>query len=130
VTRSLATLPADTEVYASRGKRADPPDIWQDVFAQVLALADPQLALTQWQRWGSFELGDTRSHALHWIQSLVEMGRPDVDTTADTPLYAVFKRADGKKAYLAFNAGRTAITVSFSDGRTLQVAPGALARLN
>jgi hypothetical protein len=40
----------------------------------------------------------------------------------------VFKRADGKRSYLAFNAGKTPLTVRFSDGNSLEVAAGALAR--
>ena len=39
--------------------------------------------------------------------------------TADTTLYSVFKRADGRKTYLAFNAGKAPISVRFSDGKTL-----------
>lgn len=81
-----------------------------------------------WNRWGSFELGDTRSHALHWMLSLAEMGTPDLGVTADTTLYSVFRRPDGRRTYLAYNAGRTPITVRFSDGRELSVAPGSLGR--
>jgi hypothetical protein len=40
----------------------------------------------------------------------------------------VFKRPDGRKTYLAFNAGKAPIQVAFSDGKTLNVAPGKLAR--
>ncbi|MFM2067591.1 MAG: hypothetical protein RLZZ584_2500 [Pseudomonadota bacterium] len=128
VKRSLATLEGETKAYAARGKRADPPDIWQDIFAKYLALADPTTALAQWQRWGSYELGDTRSHALHWMVSLAELGTPDVDITADTALYAVFRRADGSRTRLAYNAGKTPLSVRFSDGVVLEVAPGTLAR--
>ena len=128
VKRSMATLKPDTEIYAARGKVAKPIDIWQDLFAKTLALADPQAGLAQWDRWGSFELGDTRSHTLHWLLSLQAMGTPDFETTANTTLYSVFKRPDGKKTYLAFNASKQPITVRFSDGVVLQVAPGRLAR--
>ena len=73
-------------------------------------------------------MGDTRSHTLHWLLSLQAMGTPDFETTANTTLYSVFKRPDGKKTYLAFNATKQPITVRFSDGVVLQVAPGRLAR--
>jgi len=56
------------------------------------------------------------------------LGTPDVGITADTPLYAVFRRPDGRRTYLAFNAGKTPIEVRFSDGQRLSVAPGKLAR--
>ena len=117
-------------IYADRMKRANPPDIWQDIFAKYVALVDPAQGLAQWNRWGAFELGDTRTHALHWLLSLEAMGPPDLGVTADTPLYSVFRRADGRRTYLAYNAGKSPITVRFSDGKTLDVAPGTLGRAN
>ena len=128
VKRNLAALKPEMDIYASRGKRADPPDIWQDIFAKYMALADPELGLKQWDRWGSFELGDTRSHALHWMLSLVEMGTPDTSVTADATLYAVHRRSDGSKTYMAFNPGTAPLNVRFSDGKSLEVAPGKLVR--
>ncbi len=130
ILRSLGTLKGDTELYLSRGKGYGdvPKDIWQDIFAKYLALADPAAALASWDRYGSVELGDTRSHTLHWMLSLQAMGTPDFSVSADTPLHAVFRRTDGQKTYLAFNASTAPMTVRFSDGKVLQVAPGALGR--
>jgi hypothetical protein len=56
------------------------------------------------------------------------MGAPDTSVTADTTLYQVFKRPDGQRSYLAFNAGKAPISVRFSDGRQLEVPPGRLVR--
>ena len=126
--RNVASLKPEIALWESRGKKINPPDIWQDIFAQYLGLADPTAGLAAWNRWGSFELGDTRSHALHWLLSLQEMGAPDLSVSANTTLYSVFKRPDGRKTYLAFNAGKAPIQVAFSDGKTLDVAPGKLAR--
>ena len=70
----------------------------------------------------------TRAHTLHWMLSLAEMGAPDFSVTANTALYSVFAREGGGKTYLAFNASKAPITVRFSDGKTLTVAPGMLAR--
>lgn len=128
VKRNLATLEADTKIFASRGKRADPPDIWQDLFAKYLALADPGAALTQWNRWGSVELGDTRTHTWHWIASLKEMGTPDLSVSADTTFFSVFRRADGLKTYLTFHPGPQPAMVRFSDGHTMVAAPRTLTR--
>ena len=131
VKRNMAALKLDSEAYTARGQlppNPPPKDIWQDIFAKYLALADPLAALAQWDRYGSVELGDTRTHTLHWMLSLNEMGTPDFSISADTALYQVFKRADGRKTYLAFNATKAPITVRFNDGQTLSVAPGALAR--
>jgi endoglucanase Acf2 len=128
IKRNLATLPADTETFQARGKRADPPDIWQDIFAKYLALSDASAALKSWDRWGAVEFGDTRSHTFHWMVSLEEMGQPDLSVTADTPLYSVFRSANGRLTYLAFNARKQPLTVRFSTGKVLQVAPGKLAK--
>ena len=132
ILRSLATLKDDTAIYLARGKGYSdiPKDIWQDIFAKYQALADPKAALTTWDRWGSFEFGDTRSHALHWMLSLDAMGIPDPEVLADTALYSVFRRPDGAKTYLAYNAGKAPITVKFSDGKSLVVEPGKLGRAN
>lgn len=128
ITRSMATLKGDTDTFESRGKQAVPRDIWQDIFAKYLGLADPVSALKRWDRWGSVEFGDSRSHALHWLMSLNEMGVPDQTITANTPLYSVFKNAQGKLTYLAFNARKTPVIVKFSSGKELQVPPGKLVK--
>jgi endoglucanase Acf2 len=127
VKRNLDALKDEEKVWAGRGKKMDPADIWQDIFAKYLALADPAAALTAWNRWGAVELGDSRTHTLHFLLSLAEMGTPDLAVSADTPLFQVFKK-DGKRSYLAFNAGKAPIAVRFSDGQTLNVPPGQLAR--
>jgi endoglucanase Acf2 len=131
IKRSLGTLQSDMAGYAAHGKKPNnppPSDIWQDVFAKTMALADPAEGLSMWDRWGSFEMGDTRSHALHWMLSLADMGQPDLSVTADTTLFSVFNRADGSRTYLAYNATRSPINVRFSDGKVLSVPPGALAK--
>jgi endoglucanase Acf2 len=127
VRRSVAELPAQTAVYESRLHRADPPDIWQDIFAETLALADPKAGLAQWNRWGAVEAGDTRSHALHMMLSLQHMGTANLSVTADTPLFSVFDKA-GKRTYLAYNAGAAPLAVTFSDGMTMTVPAHALAQ--
>ena len=126
--RSLATLPEDTRIYESRGKRANPTDMWQDLFAKYMGLTDPTAGLKMWDRWGGVELGDTRTHALHFLMSLENMGPPDFSVTADHVLHAVFKRKDGQRTYLAFNAGISPRSVKFSDGQVLEVPAGRLAQ--
>jgi hypothetical protein len=128
IRKNLAAMKDEQKIWADRGKKVDPADIWQDIFAKYLALADPTAALAAWDRWGAVELGDSRTHTLHFLMSLADLGAPDTTITADTTLYQVFKRPDGKRSYLAFNAGKTPLTVRFSDGRQLEVPPGRLAR--
>ena len=131
VKRKFAAMAAESAAYKARGKfpkNPPPDDVWQDIFAKHLALVDPAAALAQWNASGSVEDGDTPAHTLHWMLSLQDMGTPDFSVGADTALYQVFRRADGRRTYLAYNAGKAPITVRFSDGKVLEVAPGSLAR--
>jgi len=131
VKRKLAATATETAAYKARGKfpkNPPPDDVWQDIFAKHLALVDPEAALAQWSPRGSVEDGDTASHTLHWMLSLQSMGVPDYSVGADTALFQVFKRPDGRRTYLAYNASKAPISVRFSDGTVLPVAPGALAR--
>ncbi len=129
IRKTIDALPAAVKLYERNGATdGTPNDIWQDVLASYLALADPDAALSMWRKYGSVEFGDTRTRSLYWILSLKEMGTPDFSVTADTPLYAVFKDKAGAQTYLAYNAGNAAIRVTFSTGKTVDVAPRSLAR--
>jgi endoglucanase Acf2 len=128
IRRNLDSLREEEKLAASRWVRGKPPDIWQDLFAKYRALADPEQALKDWNRWGAIELGETRSATLHWLQSLHELGLPDFSVWADTPLHAVFKRPDGVRTYLAFNASAQPQEVRFSDGVRLTVGPRQLSQ--
>ncbi len=133
VKRNMDALKAEMETYAKYGtkpKYPPPDDVWQDIFAQYMALADPDAGLAMWDRWGAVETGDSRTHTLQWLLSLQAMGTPDFGVTADTPLFSVFRRADGHRTHLAFDAGTAPITVHFSDGKTLQLAPKQLGRID
>ena len=125
----VAALPAAVKAYNARGKDdGTPADIWQDVIASYAALGDPDAGLALWNRRGSVESGETRSHTNFWLLSLKDMGTPDFSVTADTPLYAVFKDTSGARTYLAYNARNSAIRVTFSTGTTVEVPPRSLVR--
>ena len=131
VKRNVDALVPEMETYAKFGKKPPyppPADVWQDVFAKYMAIADPARGLAMWDRWGSTELGNSGTYTLHWLLSLNETGAPDFSVTADTALYSVFRKPDGQKTYLAFNATKAPLQVRFSDGKVLTVAPGTLER--
>ncbi len=129
VRRLVEALPAEVRAYRGRGlDDGTPSDIWQDIIASYAALADAEFGASLWDRRGSVEHGETRTHTLYWLASLKEMGRPDFSVTADTPLYAVFQDAPGARTYLAYNARSTPIRVTFSSGKVLDVPPRSLAR--
>jgi endoglucanase Acf2 len=125
----FASLETEKQRYIQRGGNdGTPPDIWQDVLVSFEALADPELALSHWKPRGSVELGETRSHTMHWLYSLQEMGTPDFSVQANVTFYGVFKNTEGKKTYLAYNPGSSEITVQYTDGTIFKVPAGALVR--
>ncbi len=127
VTNFFLAMDKMSQRYANAGMSdGTPADIWQDVFAEYRALASPAQARAAWNSQGSTEGGDSRTHTYYWIRSLQYMGTPDFDVTADTPLYAVFRKPDGEVTHVAYNAGATPLAVRFSDGTTLSVAAHAL----
>jgi hypothetical protein len=134
VKRSLATLPAETALWNRIAKKPSPPppkDIWQDIFAKYLALADPAEALKTWERWGSVETGASRSDTLNFMLQPGGHGHARLQHHAPTRLCTRFSSVpDGSRTYLAFNARKTPLEVKFSDGKRLSVAPGQLAKVN
>jgi endoglucanase Acf2 len=129
VRRAIDALPGEVKTYQANGATdGTPADVWQDVLASYLALADADAGMAFWKRGGSVEFGETRTRTLYWMLSLKEMGSPDFSVTADTPLYAVFKDKNGARTYLAYNARSSAIHVTFSTGKSVDVPPRSLVR--
>lgn len=60
------------------------------------------------------------------LVSLQQLVQPDFSIHADSLWYALFKRADGKRTYLAWNGDKTVGVMRFSDGSKLQVERGRL----
>ena len=125
VHKNMAALEREIKVYEGRGKRAKPHDIWQDLFAKYVALVDPGKGRARWDEWGSVELGDTRTHAQHWLSFLASAGPVNLSVTANTSFYAVFGQGD-RKTYLVYNPGPKEHSVAFSDGKVITAAPGRL----
>ncbi len=116
-----------SNMYAASGHSdGTSADIWQDVLNEYLALQDPDKAFAQWRDQGSVEGGDSRSHAFYWLKSLQVMGTPDLSVSANVPLYAVFKTAQGHRTYIACNPSDKELAVFFSDGTRLSVTAHSL----
>jgi endoglucanase Acf2 len=126
VKNNLQALAKETKIYESRGKQAKPEDIWQDLFAKYLALVDPVAGLARWDVWGSVELGDTRTHAQHWLSFLQQVGAVDLSVSANTPFHAVFQQAGKGRTYLVYNASAQEQQVRFSDGVVVLASPKGL----
>lgn len=107
-----------------------PADIWQDIFAASVAIADPEVGFQKWKPKGTVELGETRTRTLHWLSLLKEMGRPHLATTADTVMYGVFHHEkNGQTTYLVFNSENNQKTIKFSDGYEMTAPPGQLVKM-
>ena len=106
---------------------------WVDVIYSYRALGDPSAARRTHDAW--FAEGSPRSEGgisgtftKHWITSLSHYGVVDMSVTADTSAYQVFVK-DGKRTYVAWNFGKTAKIVKFSDGTSLRIPPGEVVKL-
>ncbi|MFI7547615.1 glycosyl hydrolase [Actinoplanes sp. NPDC049599] len=101
------------------------PTLWRDMLWQYLALGDPDAALAKFRANSSYtsEEGESKAHTFHWIRNLAALGQVDTGVTANHPLAKVFSK-NGAKTYVASNITNTALTVTYSDGRTLAVPAG------
>jgi endoglucanase Acf2 len=110
-----------------RNSGSTTPRSWADIIWSFQALSNADAALAAFRSTNYVpEEGESKAHTFHWLRNLASLGRVDTSVTANTPLHAVFTK-NGAKTYVATNLGRTDLTVRFSDGRTLVVAPGKTA---
>ncbi len=109
--------------HVERQKGA-PPLLWRDMYWMLLALSQPDKPAAWFEDEHYFEpeFGNSMAYTYHFIHNLRAMGQVDASVTADTPLYAVFKKGS-QRTYVAYNADARPITVRFSDGAKLTV-PG------
>lgn len=102
--------------------------VWNDVWSAYLALADTDKAIEFWQKGGAEE-GESKAHTYQYIYSLKKAGKPDLTVTSNTTLSTCFVDAAGEKTYVAYNAGDTEKTVTFSDGKKVIVQPKTMETL-
>lgn len=105
--------------------------LWDDLIWMYRAMSDPADAINQMEagiddssNW--LEAGNSKAHTYHWIHNFNAVGHVYRNVTSSHPVYAVFNK-EGKKTYVAYNYGNSPITVSFSDGKTMNVPPGSMA---
>ncbi len=120
---SYVTRNYDHMVWRNGGQETE----WVDIMWQYQALADPSAALAKFGS-GNYspEGGESKAHTYHWLHNLNALGHLDSDVTSDIPTYAVFNNG-GTRTYVAYNPHATNVSVAFSDGRCLDVAPGQIA---
>jgi endoglucanase Acf2 len=104
-------------------------DQWADIIWMYRALQDPEDAAKQFQLARETfvpEAGNSKANTYHWIELLRTFGHVDRSLTADYPLFAVFKREE-QRTYFVYNMQRRERTVTFSNGKTVSVAPASFA---
>ncbi len=98
------------------------PTVWRDIHMSVQALYNSTAAIAQFNANQNYapEAGDSPAHTYYWIHNIDAMGEVDTTVTASVPSYAVFTK-NGNRTYTAYNYSASPITVTFSDGKTLNV---------
>lgn len=120
VTRNIAELERNN---------GGPATVWQDIIWEFQAFADAPAALSQWRAQQSsypVEEGESKAHTFYFLKNMSVLGTVDRTVTANTPLHAVYSKG-GTRTYMAANMGQSAITVTFSNGVTLNVPARSVA---
>src|SRR5690606_20477399 len=103
---------------------------WQDIVWKYQALFDPQAALEKFNSTQYIpEDGESRAQTLSWISNLANLGRVDYSILANIPFYAVFNN-NGLLTYTAYNATNAPVTVTFTDGTTIDLDAKEFAAVN
>ncbi|MBM0106740.1 hypothetical protein JM946_18565 [Steroidobacter sp. S1-65] len=105
---------------------------WGDIIWMYRAIHNPADAINQMNAGMAsilIERGNSRANTYHWIHNINALGTTDRAVTSDHPLYAVFNK-NGARTYVAYNMTNAPITVSFSDGATVNVPANAFSSGN
>ena len=104
--------------------------LYPEIFIMAEALYNPAQAVTDFNYFlmsGDPEgASESKAHDYHWVQFFNCAGRLDTGVTADWPDTNVFINGSGGKTYCAENPTGSPLTVHFSDGYSMTLAPGAL----
>ncbi|MFC2089703.1 glycosyl hydrolase [Bacteroidota bacterium] len=103
------------------------PNLWHDLMWEYLAFIDPEQAIELYESYPdrSLKFGVSDAQTYYWLHSLNALGRV-ANITADFPVSAVFV-SEGDTTYVAYNYSDVPVTVSFSDGKKLEVAAKSMA---
>ncbi|MFP8958062.1 glycosyl hydrolase [Natrialbaceae archaeon A-CW3] len=115
------------EIVENRG--GDDFEYFPDLMWMFRAFSDSQDALDLWEANKDdydVEFGMSRAQTYYWLTALDATGSPEPSITADHTMYTVFSTDDGTLTYAAYNPNDSSITVSFSDGMTLEVQANSM----
>ena len=97
-------------------------NLWYETYWSYLAFSNPAQAVSLYNNFPNYKLkfGNSDAHTYHWLHSFNGMGTLDATVTANYPIASVFTQ-NSNKTYVAHNYGSSPITVTFSDGYSMQV---------
>ncbi|MFA0964372.1 glycosyl hydrolase [Roseivirga sp. BDSF3-8] len=103
-------------------------NLWHDTMWKFLAFTDPQKAIDLYDQYPgrTLKFGTSDAQTYYWLHAMNAMGQVVTRITSNHPLAVVFDK-DGQLTYTAHNYSDAPITVSFSDGYTLQVPANSMA---
>jgi endo-1,3(4)-beta-glucanase len=104
------------------------PNLWHDVYWKYLSFINPQAAIDLYDAYPDRELkfGVSDAQTYHWLHAMNALGKVDTTITSDNPVAAVFNK-DGEITYVGQNYSNSPITITFSDGFTLNVPANQMA---
>ncbi|HEY5686791.1 MAG TPA: glycosyl hydrolase, partial [Yeosuana sp.] len=114
-----------TEILSSSSTN---PNLWHDTIWKYLSFLDPQAAIDLYDAYPDriMKFGVSDAQTYHWLHAMNAMGTIEATLTADYPIAAAFN-SNGDITYVAHNYSNVPITVTFSDGYTLDVPANQMA---
>ena len=104
------------------------PNLWHDTYWKYLSFIDAESAIDLYDsnpnRNLKFGISDAQTY--HWLHVMNALGSVDATITSNHPLAVAFKK-DGDITYVGQNYSNSAITITFSDGYTLNVPANSMA---
>ena len=103
------------------------PDQWRDLWWNLWAMTDADAAIADYNSVSSYqpEQGESKAHTYHWINTFKALGHLAIGTgelTSDHPAAVAFDK-NGQRTYVVYNFTDQAITVTYSDGHTVNASP-------
>lgn len=102
-------------------------NLWHDVMWEFLAFTNPAKAIELYDSYPDrgLKFGVSDAQTYYWLHSMNALGNVDASITADYPLAVAFKKGE-VLTYTAHNYGSAPLSVTFSDGYSLQVPPNKM----
>jgi endoglucanase Acf2 len=102
-------------------------DMWRDLWWNLWSMTDADAVIADYNTVSSYqpEQGESKAHTYHWIHTFKALGHLAMGTgelTSDYPAAVAFDK-DGERTYVVYNFTDQAMTVTYSDGHTVNAAP-------